>query len=114
MAADIISMMARCGHNVSKSYAGAHHGLCRKCHSNFAYLVELEERYGEDALVEYWFSMIIATLSDSRRDADCLIDHLIDFYQRKLLEIPSKQRYIQKMLFMLRSMKEPFDAQKMA
>lgn len=56
----------------------------------------------------------MANLSDSRKDADCLIDHLIDFYQRKLVEIPSKQSYIHKMLFMLRSIKEPFDAQKMA
>jgi hypothetical protein len=107
-------MRARCGHYVSESYARAHYGLCRKCHSNFAYLVELEEKYGDDALVEYWFSMIMVNLSDSRGDADCLIDHLIDFYQRKLVEIPSKRRYIHKMLFMLRSIKEPFDARKMA
>jgi RNA polymerase subunit RPABC4/transcription elongation factor Spt4 len=106
--------MARCGHPVSKSYSRAHHGLCRKCHSNFAYLVELEEKCGEDALVEYWFAMIIANLSDNRRDADSLIDHVIDFYQRKLVETTSKQRYIQKMLFMLHSIKEPFDARKMA
>ena len=107
-------MKARCGHSVSKSYARAHHGLCRKCHSNFSYLVELEEKHGDDALVEYWFSMIMVNLSDNRGDADCLIDHLIDFYQRKLVEIPSKRRYIHKMLFMLRSIKEPFDARKMA
>jgi hypothetical protein len=106
-------MRARCDHYVSESYARAHHGLCRKCHSNFAYLVELEEKYGDDALVEYWFSMIMVNLSNSREDADCLIDHLIDFYQRKLVEIPSKRRYFHKMLFMLRSIKEPFDAQKM-
>jgi hypothetical protein len=110
----IIGMKARCGHYVSESYARAHHGLCRKCHSNFAFLVELEEKHGDDALVEYWFSMIMVNLSDNRGDANCLIDHLIDFYQRKLVEIPSKQRYIHKMLFMLRSIKEPFDARKMA
>lgn len=114
MAAKDDDMMARCGHYVSKSYASAHNGLCRKCHSNFAYIVELEEKYGEDALVEYWFSMIIANLSESGRNTDCLIDHLIDFYQHKLAEIPSKQRYIHKMLFMLRSIKEPFDARNMA
>jgi hypothetical protein len=56
----------------------------------------------------------MVNLSDSRGDADCLIEHLIDFYQRKLVEIPSKRRYIHKMLFMLRSIKEPFDARKMA
>lgn len=114
MAAKNYVMMARCGHYVSKSYANAHNGLCRKCHSNFAYIVELEEKYGEDALVEYWFSMIMANLSESGRNADCLIDHLIDFYEQKLIEIPSRQHYIHKMLFMLRSIKEPFDVRNMA
>jgi len=102
----------RCGHSENNSYARAHHGLCRKCQSNFAYLVELEEKHGEDALVEYWYSQILANLSESK-DASCLIDHLIDFYQRKIIEIPSKQRYISKMLYMLRSVKEPFDASKL-
>jgi hypothetical protein len=105
-------MKTRCGHFESKSYAQAHYGLCRKCHSNFAYLVELEGKHGEDALVEYWYSQILANLSESS-DAGCLIDHLIEFYQRKLTEIPSKQRYITKMLYMLRSVKEPFDANKL-
>jgi hypothetical protein len=27
-------------------------GLCMKCHSNFAYLLELKEKHGEDAVVE--------------------------------------------------------------
>jgi hypothetical protein len=107
-------MKARCGHLAPESYARAHHGLCRQCHSNFAYLVELEEKHGEDALVEYWYSMILANISDGREDAGCLIDHLVDFYQRKLVEIPSKRRYIHKMLFMLRSIKDPFDPEKMA
>lgn len=106
--------MARCGHPVSESYAKAHRGLCRQCHSNFAYLVELEEKHGEDALVEYWYSMILANISDGREDAGCLIDHLVDFYQRKLVEIPSKKRYINKMIFMLHSIKDPFDPEKMA
>lgn len=105
-------MKTRCGHFESNSYAKAHHGLCRHCHSNFAYLVELEEKHGEDALVEYWYSQILANLSESK-DSVCLIDHLIDFYQRKLVEIPSKQRYITKMLYMLHSVKDPFDASKM-
>jgi hypothetical protein len=56
--------------------------------------------------------MILATLNDGH-DSGCLINHLIDFYQRKLVEIPSKERYINKMLFMLRSIKQPFDAEKM-
>ncbi len=109
----IMGVRARCGHISSKSYIKAHNGLCRRCHSNFSYLVELEEKYGEDALVEYWYSMILANLSDDGRNAGCLIDHLIEFYQRKLIEIPSKQRYINKMLFMLRSIQQPFDAEKM-
>lgn len=37
----------------TKSYTDVHGGLCRKCHANIATLVELEKRYGEDALVEY-------------------------------------------------------------
>jgi hypothetical protein len=103
-------LRARCGHFVSKSYAETHHGLCRKCHLSFAYLMELEEKHGEDALVEYWYGMILANLPGN----DCVIDHLIEFYERKLVEMPSKQRYIQKMLYMLHSIKEPFDAGKMA
>ncbi len=105
-------MKTKCGHSEKEAYAKAHHGLCRRCHSNFAYLVELEERHGEDALVEYWYSQILTNLSESK-DAGCLIDHLIDFYQHKLVEIPSKQRYISKMLYMLRSVKDPFDASKL-
>lgn len=105
-------MKARCGHSESESYAQAHHGLCRKCHSSFAYLIELEEKHGEDALVQYWYDRIIENLPDD--NPNCLIDHLIEFYQRKLAEVPSKQRYISKMLFMLRSIKEPFDAESMA
>lgn len=107
-------MKARCGHTVSKTYARAHHGLCRKCHSNFASLIELEEKHGEDALVEYWYSMILANIPNDDRNAGCLIDHLIEFYQRKLAEVPSKRRYISKMLYMLRSIKEPFDEKSMA
>jgi hypothetical protein len=41
-------MKAKCGHVEEKLYADAHHGLCRKCHSNFAFLLELEQKYGED------------------------------------------------------------------
>lgn len=54
--------------------------------------------------------MILANLSGN----DCVIDHLIEFYERKLVEVPSKQSYIQKMLYTLHSIKEPFDAGKMA
>ncbi|HEX2013966.1 MAG TPA: hypothetical protein VLA68_01940 [Nitrososphaera sp.] len=99
----------------SKNYAEAHQGLCRRCHSNFAFLVELEEREGEDALVQYWYQKIMDNLpEDGSKDAsDCMVDHLIEFYQRKLAEVPSKQGYIQKMLYMLHSIKEPFDARAM-
>lgn len=108
-------LRAKCGHVTSKSYAQAHNGLCRRCHSNFAYLLELEETQGEDALVQYWYQMIRKNLSEDDSSATnmCLIEHLIEFYENKLAEVPSKQRYIQKMLYMLNSLKEPFDARKM-
>jgi hypothetical protein len=102
-------MEARCGHVEEKSYADAHHGLCRKCHSNFAFLLELEQKYGEDALIEYWYAMILSYLSDRReQDMQCFIDHLIEYYERNLIKSPSKQKYIRKMLFMLHSLQEPF------
>ena len=53
LSATIIAMMeARCGHLEEKIFADVHHGLCRKCHSSFAFLLELEEKYGEDALID--------------------------------------------------------------
>ena len=52
-------MEARCGHLEEKLYADVHHGLCRKCHSNFAFLLKLEQKHGEDALIEYWYSRIL-------------------------------------------------------
>lgn len=113
-------LKARCGHLTSRSYAKAHFGLCRQCHSNFAFLVELEEKHGEDALVQHWYQMIVEKLGEQDGHGaasdvkNCLLDHLIDFYQRKLAEVPSKQRYIQKMLYMLHSIREPFDAARMA
>lgn len=40
-------MKARCGHVEEKFYSDSdsdvHHGLGRKCHSNFALLLELEQ-----------------------------------------------------------------------
>jgi hypothetical protein len=27
--------------------------------SNFAFLLELEQKYGEDALIEYWYAKIL-------------------------------------------------------
>jgi hypothetical protein len=99
----------RCGHFATKSYADAHGGLCRKCHANFAILIELEKRYGEDALIEYWYSALLANMPESKEEIKCFISHLIDFYQQKLIETPSRQKYIKKMLFMLKSLLEPFD-----
>ena len=109
-------LKARCGHLTSKSYAEAHHGLCRRCHSSFAFLVELEEKNGEDALVQYWYQMIVENLPEdvNGHERKCLLNHLIDFYQRKLDEVPSKARYIQKMIYMLNSIRDPFDASKHA
>lgn len=105
-------MKAKCGHLAEKSYAEAHWGLCRKCHSNFAFLNDLELKYGEDALVQYWYAMIFANLPTGEKttqEANCLIDHLIEFYQRKLVKVPSKEKYIRKMLYMLNSLRQPFD-----
>jgi hypothetical protein len=44
-------MKAKYGHVEEKTYSDAHRGLCRKCHSNFAFLLELEQKYGQDALI---------------------------------------------------------------
>ena len=106
----MVMMEARCGHVEEKLYAAAHHGLCRKCHSNFAYLLELEQKHGEDALVQYWYAKILTySSSEGKEDVSCLIDHLIDFYQGNLIKFPSKRKYIRKMLFMLHSLQKPFD-----
>jgi hypothetical protein len=103
---------AKCGHIAEKSYTDAHWGLCRKCHSNFAFLIELEQKYGDDALVEYWYARILTYSYDSKEEeVSCFIEHLIDFYRQKLIEFPSKQNYIRKMLYMLCSIQKPFDVQ---
>jgi hypothetical protein len=101
---------ANCGHVENKIYSDAHHGLCRKCHSNFAFLIELEQKYGEDALIEYWYAKIL-TYSPSERkvQVNCLIEHLIEFYERNLIKFPSREKYIRKMLYMLHSLQKPFD-----
>jgi hypothetical protein len=105
----VITMKAKCGHATEKTYADAHGGLCRKCHSNFSFLLELEQKYGEDALVEYWYAKILTYPSETKEEVVCFINHLIEFYQQKLIEVPSKKNYIKKMLYMLRSIEEPFD-----
>ncbi len=102
-------MKAKCGHVTEKSYADAHDGLCRKCHSNFSFLLDLEQKYGEDALVECWYGKILTYPSETKEEVVCFINHLIEFYQQKLVKVPSKKNYIKKMLFMLHSIKEPFD-----
>ena len=66
-------MEARCGHAEKKLYADKHHGLCRKCHSNFAFLLELEQKYGEGALVEYWYANILTNSSERKEDIRCHI-----------------------------------------
>src|SRR5919202_1243062 len=101
---------AKCGHVENKIYAEAHHGLCRKCHSNFAFLIELERKYGEDALIEYWYAKILTySPSDKMVHVDCFIDHLIEFYERNLIKFPSREKYIRKMLYMLHSLQKPFE-----
>ena len=104
-------MKATCGHLEEKSFTNANDGLCRKCHSNFAFLLEIEAKYGEDALVEYWYAMILTHLSsrEDKQGVKCFIEHLIMFYQRKLAKFPSKENYTKKMLYMLHSIQEPFD-----
>src|SRR5574341_497591 len=87
----MIVMKARCGHVTEKLYAEAHHGLCRRCHSNFSFILELEQKYGEDVLVEYWYSKVLTHPSETKEEVDCLINHLIEYYQRKLTEFPSKK-----------------------
>ncbi|TLX66442.1 MAG: hypothetical protein E6L03_09365 [Thaumarchaeota archaeon] len=102
---------AKCGHIVEEKYVDVHDGLCRKCHSNFSYIIDLESNYGEDALVQYWYAMILTNLSsgDNEQESNCLIEHLIEFYQRQLIIVPSKEKYIKKMLYMLNSLQQPFD-----
>jgi len=59
-------------------------------------------------VVEYWYGLILTRLSDG--PTECFIDHLTEFYSKKLSEVSSSKRsYIKKMLYMLNSLKEPFD-----
>ena len=103
-------MNLRCGHLTDRSFAKSHNRLCRKCHSNFSFLLDIEEKFGEDVVVEYWYGMILIRLSDDKQATQCFIEHLTDFYSKKLSEVSSNKRsYIQKMLYMLKSLKEPFD-----
>lgn len=102
---------ARCGHRAAASFAEAHGGLCRKCHSNFVFIIDMEKKYGEDALVEYWYSTILTRLPETRAEVQCFVSHLIEFYEARLHERPSKRRYIEKMLYMLRSIEEPFNTE---
>jgi hypothetical protein len=83
----------------------------RKCHSNFEFLAELEGKCVEDALVEYWYAMMLSSISKDK-EVDCLMDRLTKFYQKKYInELPSKQKYIKKMLYMLHSIQKPFDVE---
>ena len=91
----VIIMKAKCGHVTEKSYADAHGGLCRKCHSNFSFLLELEQKYGEDALVEYWYGKILTYPSETKEEVVCFINHLIEFYQQKLVEGSFKEKLYQ-------------------
>ena len=105
-------MQTKCGHLEEKLYADAHNGLCRKCQSNFTYLLELEQNYGEDAVIQYWYAKILTySSSEGKEDISCLFDHLIYFYQQAFIKFPSKHKYIKKMLFMLHSLQEPFNSE---
>jgi hypothetical protein len=105
-------MKAKCGHIIRDeeiSCVNAHYGLCRRCHSNFVFLVELEGQYGKDALIEYWFAMILSNLSEDRQKTDCFLNHMIEYYQGKLTKVSSSHdySYLQKMLYMLHSLQKP-------
>lgn len=89
---------SKCGHFVAKSYADTHAGLENVILIEF--LAELEGKCGEDALLEYWYAMILYSISKDE-EVDCLMDHLLKFYHKKLNEVQSKQKYIKKMLYML-------------
>jgi hypothetical protein len=97
---------AKCGHLVEKKYVDVHDGLCRKCHSNFSFILDLVSKGGDDALVQYWYGMILTNLSGVNK-------HLVEYYKRQLIMVPSKERYIKKMLYMLNSLRNPTDIEKL-
>jgi hypothetical protein len=78
-------------------------------------VTELESKHGEDALVQYWYAMVLANLysEENSQTANCLIEHLVEFYQRKLVTVPSKERYIRKMLYMLNSLRQPVNIEEL-
>jgi hypothetical protein len=56
--------------------------------------------------------MILANLSSAEggaQSSNCLIEHLVEFYQSKLDMVPSKSNYIKKMLYMLNSLRNPLN-----
>ena len=58
--------------------------------------------------------MILTNLSGvNKQESTCLIEHLIEYYRRQLVMVPSKERYIKKMLYMLNSLREPTDIEKL-
>ena len=66
----------------------------------------MEEKFDEGVVVEYWYGMILIRLSDDEQVTQYFIEHLTDFYSKKLSEVSSSKRsYIQKMLYMLNSEK---------
>lgn len=78
-------MNIRCGHLTDRSFAKSHNGLCRKCHSNFSFLLDMEEKFGEDVIVEYWYGMILIRLSDDKQATQCFIEHLTGFYSKEIV-----------------------------
>ena len=68
--------------------------------------------YGDDSLVQYWYAIILTNFSSAGGEAqcsNCLIEHLVEFYRSKLDTVPSKSKYIRKMLYMLNSLRNPLD-----
>ena len=65
---------------------------------------------------KYWYSMVLANLysgEENKLGVNCLIDHLVEFYHGKLATVPSRRRYIRKMIYMLNSLRQPFDIDSM-
>lgn len=79
-------MNIRCGHLADRSFTNNHNGLCRKCHSNFSFLLDLEEKFGEDVVVEYWYGMIMIRLSDDKHDGS-INRHMQIFQSNKVFKM---------------------------
>jgi len=60
--------------------------LCRRCHSSFTFIVDLERKNMAKTLIEYWYPLILAQLFKSHDGVQSLVFHLIKFYEIKPAE----------------------------